>query len=315
MSKFWEGKTVVVTGGSGFLGGHVVALLRAGGAAVKVPRRADLDLRDPMSTTAWFARFAPGALVIHLAANVGGIGYNMANGPALFRDNILIGVNAMHAAHLAGAERFVLVGTACSYPKMASVPFRPEFLWDGRPEETNAPYGIAKRALIEMAATYKRSGLMDAISVIPTNLYGPGDNFDPKSSHVIPALIHRMHKARDRGDHVVDVWGSGRATRDFLYVTDAARGIMLAAEKHDAALRPFNLGSGNEITIGRLARIIADTVGFRGQCLWDTSKPDGQPRRALDISEALSLGWKPAVDIERGIRHTWDWVRQNLRAG
>lgn len=307
----WEGKKVLVTGGSGFLGNHLVGSLEGRGADVVSFRSSEFDLRSPSEAMDLFYKYGRKSVVFHLAARVGGIGYNIENGPILFRDNILIGVNTLHAAAMAGVERFVSVGTACSYPIDAPLPFSPTDIWNGRPEETNAPYGIAKRAVIEMARTYRETGAIDAITVIPTNLYGPNDNFSESSSHVIPALIRRMVEAKDRRQSQMSVWGSGSASRDFLYITDAVQGIIQAAESYDSAT-PLNLGSGVEVPIRELVEIIKGEVGYTGEIVFDPSKPDGQPRRCLDTTEATMMGWSPRVSLESGIKILVDWYKWSL---
>src|SRR5213082_1365067 len=280
---FWRGRRIVVTGGAGFLGSRVVAQLRERGATnVFVPRSADLDLRVRENSR----RAVEGAdLVIHLAATVGGIGFNRENPGTLFYDNLIMGAQLMEEARLSGVRKFVAVGTVCAYPKFTPVPFREEDLWEGYPEETNAPYGLAKKMLLVQAQAYRQQYGFDAIYLLPVNLYGPGDNFDPRSSHVIPALIRKCIEARDSGAESIEVWGTGSATREFLYVDDCARGIVLAAERYENA-DPVNLGSSTEISIKDLVTLIAKITGFQGKLVWDATKPDGQPRRKLNVERA-----------------------------
>ncbi len=302
-------KKVVVTGGAGFLGHHVVAALRARGAEVIVPRRRDYDLIDREAARRLLADTAPD-LVIHLAARVGGIGANRANPGSFFFDNLMMGVQLLEECRLHGVPKVVAVGTICAYPKLTPVPFREDSLWNGYPEETNAPYGLAKKMLLVQGQAYRQQYGMNVIHVMPVNLYGPGDNFDPASSHVIPALIRKVERAMEAGAEVVDVWGSGAATREFLYVADAAEGICLAAERYDGDL-PVNLGAGFEIGIRELATLIAHLMGFRGGVRWDASQPDGQPRRSVDTSRAESLfGFRAATPFEEGLRKTIEWFRQ-----
>ena len=305
-----SGRRVVVTGGSGFLGRVVVRKLAERGAVVVVPRSRDHDLRDPAATESLFATERP-ELVVHLAARVGGIGFNQVAPAQLYLDNLLMGTYVLEAARRHGVERTVCIGTVCSYPKFTPVPFNEASLWDGYPEETNAPYGIAKKALLVHAqvnrAQYgQRSGFL-----IPTNLYGPGDKFHPAVSHVIPALIRKCVEATERGEHKIDVWGTGRASREYLYVDDAAEGIALATEALDDP-EPVNLGTDTEITIRETVERIARLVGFEGELVWDPTKPDGQPRRRVDAKRAeLVLGWHPQMDFDEGLRRTIDWYLAN----
>ncbi|HWQ12462.1 MAG TPA: GDP-L-fucose synthase [Roseiflexaceae bacterium] len=309
---FWAGRRVIVTGGSGFLGSHVVDLLRARGAAeVIVPRRHDYDLtqveavRQLLADTMRSGR--PADMVIHLAAQVGGIGANRAHPAEFFYNNLMMGAPLMHESWRAGVGKFVAIGTVCAYPKFTPVPFREESLWDGYPEETNAPYGLAKKMLLVQAQAYRQQYGFDAIYLLPVNLYGPRDNFDPASSHVIPALIERCVEAERAGAPFIEVWGTGSASREFLYVEDAAEGIVLAAERYDGA-EPVNLGAGREITIRELVTTIAGLTGYRGEIRWDTSKPDGQPRRCLDTSRAERLfGFRARTPFEDGLRRTIEW--------
>jgi len=307
---FWDEKRVLVTGGAGFLGSSLVrALERHGlpGENIRVPRSRDLDLRRWENCVTAVEGVD---IVIHLAAKVGGIGYNMANPGSLFYDNAVMGIQVMEAARQAGVAKFVAVGTICAYPKFTPVPFREEDLWNGYPEETNAPYGLAKKMLLVQAQAYRQQYGFNAIYLLPVNLYGPGDNFDPASSHVIPALIRKFVEAVDEGAESVEVWGTGAASREFLYVDDAAEGIALAAERYDKP-DPVNLGAGFEITIRDLATLIADLTGFTGEIVRDTAKPDGQPRRCLAVSRAeREFGFRAKVDLREGLERTIAWYRE-----
>jgi len=309
---FWEDKTVLVTGGAGFLGSALVRTLEQRGLAkenIRVPRSRDLDLRQWENCV---EAVRDVDLVIHLAAKVGGIGYNMANPGSLFYDNAVMGIQLMEAARQAGVRKFVAVGTICAYPKFTPIPFREENLWEGYPEETNAPYGLAKKMLLVQAQAYRQQYGFNAIYLLPVNLYGPGDNFDPASSHVIPALIKKFVEAVETGAESVAVWGTGSASRAFLYVDDAAEGIALAAERYDRP-NPVNLGAGFEITIRDLATLIADLTGFTGEIVWDTTKPDGQPRRCLDVSRAeREFGFRAKVDFREGLERTIEWYKKHL---
>ncbi len=311
--RFGDGMEVLVTGGAGFLGSSLVRTLERHGftkESIRVPRSRDLDLRRWEDCV---TAVQDVDLVIHLAAKVGGIGYNMANPGSLFYDNAIMGVQLMEAARQAGVAKFVAVGTICAYPKFTPVPFREEDLWEGYPEETNAPYGLAKKMLLVQAQAYRQQYGFNAIYLLPVNLYGPGDNFDPASSHVIPALIKKFVEAVETGAESVEVWGTGAASREFLYVDDAAEGIALAAERYDRP-DPVNLGAGFEITIRDLATLIADLTGFTGEIVWDTAKPDGQPRRCLDVSRAeREFGFRAKTGFEDGLRTTIEWYR-NERA-
>jgi GDP-L-fucose synthase len=298
------GKTLV-TGGHGFLGSHLLPYLPG---EVLAPRSSEYDLRD------WSAceKVVAGCdLVIHLAANVGGIGYNQAHPGRLFYDNAIMGVQLMEAARRAGVLKFVGVGTVCAYPKYVPVPFHENDLWIGYPEETNAPYGLAKKMLLVQGQAYRQEYGFNAIYLLPVNLYGPHDNFDPSSSHVIPALIRKMVEARDERQPSVTIWGTGSASREFLYVQDAARGIAMAAQRYDAA-DPVNLGSGSEIRIKDLALLIREEVGYRGELVFDTTKPDGQPRRCLDVERAArAFGFRAETDFRTGLRATIEWYEHS----
>jgi GDP-L-fucose synthase len=303
---------VLVTGGAGFLGRHVCrALQDFGPARVDVPRSAAYDLRDPGAIARAFDDYRP-EVVIHLAAVVGGIGANRRNPGRYFYDNAVMGLHLMEEARRRGVARFVAVGSICSYPKHTPVPFREEDLWNGYPEETNAPYGLAKKMLLVQAQAYRQQYGFPAITLLPVNLYGPGDNFDPESSHVIPALIRKAVEARRAGRGHIEVWGSGRATREFLFVRDAARAIALAAEHYDRP-EPVNLGSGREITIRRLAELICELCGYRGEIRWDVTQPDGQPRRCLDTTRAAcAFGFSARTDFRDGLGETiWWFERQH----
>ena len=310
MNGAWSGKTVAVPGGAGFLGVEVVDRLEAAGASVFVPRSRDYDLTSEDRVRAMYEDARPD-VVIHLAARVGGIGANQRSPGTFFYDNLLMGALLIEHARRRGLEKFVCVGTVCSYPKFATVPFREDDLWSGYPEETNAPYGIAKKALLVQLQAYRQEFGMRGIYLIPVNLYGPRDNFDPESSHVIPALIRKCVEALERGDDVIEVWGSGTPTREFLYVDDAADGIVAAAERYEGS-EPVNLGTGREISIRDLAGLIAEFTGFRGSFEWNAARPDGQPRRALDVSRARDeFGWTARVPFEEGLETTISWYRES----
>ena len=300
-------RRIMVTGGAGFLGRAVVKRLEAAGATdIFVPRSADFDLRTREGVEAALAAGKPD-LVIHLAAVVGGIGANRENPGRFFYENATMGIELMEQARLANVEKFVQIGTVCSYPKFTPVPFREDDLWSGYPEETNAPYGLAKKMLLVQGQAYRDQYDFDVIHLIPVNLYGPGDNFDPASSHVIPALIKKAVDAREAGADHIEVWGTGSASREFLYVDDAAEAIVLAAERYDGA-EPVNLGVGQEITIRDLVGLIVRLTGFEGEIRWDATKPDGQPRRALDTSRARErFGFVATTSFEDGLRRTIEW--------
>ena len=311
MTNFWEGKRFCVTGGAGFLGKVVVSKLNQRGAQeVFVPMIEDYDLVNPEDIRKMLETAKPD-VIIHLAAHVGGIGANREHPAEFFYDNLMMGVQLMHQAWQRGVEKFVAIGTVCAYPKFTPVPFSEDDIWNGYPEETNAPYGLAKKMLLVQAQAYRQQYGYNAVFLLPVNLYGPGDNFNPKSSHVIPALIRKCIEARDEGLEEVIVWGDGSPTREFLYVEDAAEGILRATEHYNKS-EPVNLGSGYEISIKDLAELIAKTTGFEGKLVWDTTKPNGQPRRALDTSRALKeFGFKAAVNFEEGLRSTVDWYEKN----
>lgn len=300
-------KKITVTGGDGFLGRHVVQKLRERGVPeenIFIPRFGEFDLRNRSDAE---RAVQDKDLVIHLAAKVGGIGFNRERPGEIFYDNIVMGVELMEAARKAGVKKFLTVATICSYPKFAPVPFKEDDLWNGYPEETNAPYGLAKKMLLVQAQAYRQEYGFNGVVVFPTNLYGPGDNFDPKSSHVIPALIRKIAEAKKEGTAYIEVWGTGNPTREFLYAEDAAEGILLAAEKYDKSL-PVNLGSGEEISIKDLTETVCRLMDFKGDIRWDASRPDGQPRRLLDVSRAeREFGFRAKTKFEDGLRKTIDW--------
>jgi GDP-L-fucose synthase len=310
-TNFWESKRITVTGGSGFLGSFIVEKLRARGASqIFVPRRRDYDLTQPGEVTRMLDDAQP-ELIIHAAALAGGIGVNRARPGEFFYKNLMMGVPLMHQAWERCVEKFVALGTICSYPKFAPVPFREEDLWEGYPEETNAPYGLAKKMLLVQAQAYRQQYGYNAIFLLPVNLYGPRDNFDLETSHVIPALIRKFIEAEERGDKQVELWGDGSPTREFLYVEDAAEGVVLAAERYNDS-EPVNLGSGHEISIKNLAEMIGRLTGYQGEFVWDTEKPNGQPRRLLDVSRADKyFGFRAGTDFEEGLRRSIEWYRQH----
>jgi len=309
---FWENKKILLTGGAGFLGSHVVSELKAHGvdpANIHIPRSKDIDLRVWENCVRVVKDID---VVIHLAANVGGIGYNQNNPGVLFYDNAIMGIQLM-AARQAKVGKFVAVGTICAYPNFTPVPFKEDDLWKGYPEETNAPYGLAKKMMLVQAQAYRQQYGFDAIYLLPVNLYGPGDNFNPESSHVIPALIKKFTDAIKNGNEnqTVEVWGTGSASREFLYVEDAARGIVLAAEKYNKC-DPVNLGSGMEITIRDLVTTISEITDFKGEIVWDTTKPDGQPKRSLDVSRARKeFGFEAQMGFAEGLKRTVEWYQAN----
>jgi len=305
--EYWTTKRVMVTGGAGFLGAWMVQKLRQRGCpSIFVPRSKDYDLRRGEDIRRALTDAAPD-IVIHLAARVGGIGANRAHSAEFFYDNLMMGVPLLHEAWRTGVSKFVAIGTVCAYPKYTSVPFREDDLWNGYPEETNAPYGLAKKMLLVQSQAYRQQYGYNSIFLLPVNLYGPGDNFDPESSHVIPALIKKCLDAQTRGDEAIDVWGDGSPTREFLYVEDAAEGILRATEYYHES-QPVNLGSGNEVSIKALVEIIARLTGFEGRIVWDTTKPNGQPRRSLETSRAHRLfDFKAQMGLEEGLRQTIAW--------
>jgi GDP-L-fucose synthase len=311
---FWDNRRVVVTGGSGFLGSFVVARLHAAGAKeVVVPRSRDYDLREKSQAERLYRDARPDVF-IHLAAVVGGIGANRANPGRFFYDNAAMGLHAIEASRVAGLEKFVCVGTICSYPKFTPIPFREADFWNGYPEETNAPYGLAKKMLLVQLQSYRQQYGMNGIYLIPVNLYGPRDNFDLETSHVIPALIRKCLDAKDSAASEIVAWGTGTATREFLYVKDAADAIVIAAEKYSKP-DPVNLGSGQEISIRDLLEQIRTLTGFSGSIGWDSSKPDGQPRRCLDTSRAFAeFGWRATVSLSEGLPNTIDWFQEQRLA-
>jgi GDP-L-fucose synthase len=304
-------KQILVTGGAGFLGRQVIAQLLAAGAdpeKIRVVRSQDYDL----TTLEACQRAVDGQnVIIHLAAHVGGIGLNQAKPAELFYDNLMMGVQLIHTAHLAGVEKFVCVGTICAYPKFTPVPFKEDDIWNGYPEETNAPYGVAKKALLVQLQSYRQQYNFDGIYLLPVNLYGPEDNFDPSSSHVIPALIRKVHEAQSRGDKEIPVWGDGSPTREFLYSTDAARGIVMATQLYDGA-EPVNLGTNYEISIKDLITLICELMGYEGELVWQVDKPNGQPRRCLDTERAKqAFGFTAEMEFKQGLKNTIDWYRQH----
>ncbi len=308
-SFFWKDKKILLTGGAGFLGTHLVKKLKEKGVRKKnltIPRSKSIDLRKIENSR---KVVAGQDIVIHLAGNVGGIGYNQNNPGTLFYDNILMGVLLMEEARKAGVKKFVALGTICAYPKHTQVPFKEDDLWNGYPEETNAPYGLAKKMLLVQAQAYRQQYGFNAIYLLPVNLYGPGDNFNPESSHVIPALIKKFIDAKEKKLKEVVVWGTGKATREFLYAEDAAEGIVLATEKYNGK-DPVNLGSSFEISIKELAELIKKLVDFDGKITWDTTKPDGQPKRKLDVKRAKEkFGFESKTNFREGMKRTIEWYR------
>ena len=307
MTTEFKNKRVIVTGGQGFLGSRVVAQLKEHGANdVTTFGSRDYDLTRQTEVARMYQDMRP-EIVVHLAARVGGIGANRANPGRFFYENAIMGIEMMEQGRINGVEKYVQVGTVCAYPKFAPIPFSEDDLWAGYPEETNAPYGLAKKMLLVQAQAYRQQYGFDVIYLLPVNLYGPGDNFDPESSHVIPALIRKCIEARDRRDRSITVWGTGSATREFLYVDDCARAIALAAQRYDKS-DPVNLGSSTEISIKDLVTLIARLTGFKGEIVWDSTKPDGQPRRKLNVDRARKeFGFESTITFEEGLRHTIDW--------
>lgn len=309
---FWQDKQILLTGGAGFLGSSIVDRLHEHGVSdgqITVPRSRDLDLRRWENCV---EAVRGKDVVIHLAAKVGGIGFNQAYPGELFYDNAIMGIQLIEAARQEGVEKCVVLGTVCAYPKYTPVPFSEEDLWNGYPEETNAPYGIAKKALLVQLQAYRQQYGFNGIYLLPVNLYGPRDNFNPDSSHVIPALIKKFVDATQKGQETVDVWGTGAASREFLYVDDAAEGIVLATERYDRS-EPVNLGAGKEISIRELVELIRVHTGFAGEVRWDTSKPDGQPRRCLAVSRAReAFGFEAKMSFDEGLRRTVAWYRSSV---
>jgi len=309
---FWNGKRVIVTGGAGFLGRVVVDQLKQKGCKhITVPRSAQFDLRKTSAIRKLYTQARPD-MIIHLAAVVGGIGANRENPGKFFYDNLMMGVELMEQARQMGIPKFVAIGTICAYPKFCPVPFKEDDIWIGYPEETNAPYGLAKKMLLVQSQAYRQQYGYNSIYLLPVNLYGPADNFSWESSHVIPALIRKCVEAKARGDKSITVWGTGKATREFLYVDDAARGIVLASEKYNSS-EPVNLGAGFEISIKKLVELIVKLTKFKGEIVWDKTKPDGQPRRCLDTARARKeFGFEAKVNFEAGLKKTIAWYEHNL---
>ncbi len=312
--SFWKDKRVVVTGGAGFLGSFVVDLLRDKGCRqIVVPRSKDYDLVQMDAVQRLYSDARPD-LVVHLAARVGGIGANQANPGRFFYDNLMMGTQLIEVGRQRGLKKFVALGTICAYPKFASIPFKEDDIWNGYPEETNAPYGLAKKMMLAQSQAYRDQYGFNSIVLFPVNLYGPRDNFDLQTSHVIPALIRKCVSAKEEGRTEITLWGDGSPTREFLYVEDAADGILLAAEHYDGNL-PVNLGTGEEISIRDLAKLIAAEVGFTGQIQWDATKPNGQPRRCLDVSRAKQLfGFQSRHGLSDGVRKTVQWFQSHSQS-
>lgn len=307
--RFWKDRRITVTGGRGFLGRAVVRMIGDAGAEVSTFSSQDYDLTRQADVTRMYQDLEP-QVVIHLAARVGGIGANRENPGSFFYANAIMGIELMEQARRSGVEKFVQIGTVCSYPKFTPVPFSESDIWNGYPEETNAPYGVAKKMLLVQAQAYREQYGFNAIHLIPVNLYGPGDNFDPRSSHVIPALIRKCIEARAAGSDSVDVWGTGTPTREFLYVDDAARGIVMGSERYDGAA-PVNLGSSEEISIKDLAELIAELTRFKGRIVWDKTKPDGQPRRKLNVERAFKeFGFQSSTPFRTGLAETIRWYEE-----
>ena len=304
-------KRILVTGGAGFLGRNVIDRLVKAGAnrdKISIPRSHDFDLRVMENCQ---RAVENQNIIIHLAAHVGGIGLNQQKPAELFYDNLMMGVQLIHAAYQAGVEKFTCLGTICAYPKFTPVPFKEEDLWNGYPEETNAPYGVAKKALLVQLQSYRQQYGFNGIYLLPVNLYGPEDNFDPKSSHVIPALIRKVHEAQLRGDKELPVWGDGSPTREFLYSLDAARGIVMATQSYNDS-EPVNLGTNHEISIRDLIHLVSELMGYEGEIVWQTDKPNGQPRRCLDTERARkAFGFTAEMDFKEGLKKTIEWYRQH----
>jgi GDP-L-fucose synthase len=309
----WDEKRICVTGGAGFLGTHLIENLRKRGAKdIFVPTIEEYDLVDRDAIARLLADSNPD-VIIHLAAHVGGIGANREHPAEFFYDNLMMGVQLLHQAYERGVEKFVAIGTVCAYPKFTPVPFNEDNLWIGYPEETNAPYGLAKKMLLVQSQAYREQYGYNSIFLLPVNLYGPGDNFNPRSSHVIPALIRKCVEANENNEDHIVVWGDGSPTREFIYVKDAAEGIALATERYNES-EPVNIGSGFEISIKDLVKKIARMTGFEGDLVWDTSKPNGQPRRALNTSRAKEkFGFEAKTDFEEGLQKTIDWYREQRK--
>jgi GDP-L-fucose synthase len=309
--SWWRGKRVTVTGGRGFVGRPLVQMLSEGGAEVSTFSSNDYNLTRQADVARMYSDLGP-EVVLHLAARVGGIGANRDNPGSFFYENAAMGIELMEQARLSGVAKFVAVGTVCAYPKFAPIPFSEDDLWNGYPEETNAPYGLAKKMLLVQAQAYRQQYGFDAIYLLPVNLYGPGDNLDLHNSHVIPALIRKCVEAREAGAKSVEVWGTGTPTREFLYVDDAARGIMLAAERYDKP-DPVNLGSSEEISIRDLVTLIAELTSFQGEIAFDATKPDGQPRRKLNVERAKKeFGFQSQTSFRQGLRKTIDWLESAI---
>ena len=318
-TNFWTNKRVIVTGGAGFLGSFVIEKLRQRGATdIHIPRIEDYNLIEKSDIQRLFEDTLKGIdpanmVIIHLAANVGGIGANREHPAEFFYDNLMMGVELMHQAWKNGVGKFTAIGTVCAYPKFTPVPFKEDDLWIGYPEETNAPYGLAKKMMLVQSQAYRDQYNFNSIFLLPVNLYGPRDNFNPRSSHVIPALIRKVIEAQERGDKEIVAWGDGSPTREFLYVEDAADGIVTATEKYNSS-EPVNLGSGYEISIKDLTEMIIKLTGFKGDLKWDTSKPNGQPRRGLDVTRAKQkIGWEAKMNFEKGLVNTIEWYKANRK--
>ncbi len=311
--KFWQYKRICVTGGAGFLGSFLLeALADRGAKDIFVPKIEEYNLVNPVDIQRMLDASQPD-LIIHLAALAGGIGANRARPADFFYVNLMMGVQLMHEAWKRGVSKFVAIGTVCAYPKFTPVPFKEENLWDGYPEETNAPYGLAKKMLLVQAQAYRQQFGFNAIYLLPVNLYGPRDNFNLETSHVIPALVRKCIEAQERGDQEIVLWGDGSPTREFIFAGDASEGILSAAEFYDGS-EPVNIGSGQEISIKDLAELISRLTGFKGRLVWDTSKPNGQPRRGLDTNRAAEyFGWRASVNFEEGLRQTIAWYRENRK--